>query len=151
MTDGMTIGPGTRINLHFRLSLDDGSEVDSTFDKTPASFVFGDGSLLPGVEKQLVGLSAGQTGSFRIEPEDAFGQPNPSNVQQFSRGEFCLDVPLEPGLVLSFADAKQQELPGVVSKVEGEWVTIDFNHPLAGRTLIFDVEIIAVMAEGAST
>ncbi len=151
MTDGMTIGPGTRINLHFRLSLDDGSEVDSTFDKTPASFVFGDGSLLPGVEKQLVGLSAGQTGSFRIEPEDAFGQPNPSNVQQFSRGEFGLDVPLEPGLVLSFADAKQQELPGVVSKVEGEWVTIDFNHPLAGRTLIFDVEIIAVMAEGAST
>ena len=151
MTDGMTIGPGTRINLHFRLSLDDGSEVDSTFDKTPASFVFGDGSLLPGVEKQLVGLSAGQTGSFRIEPEDAFGQPNPSNVQQFSRGEFGLDVPLEPGLVLSFADAKQQELPGVVSKVEGEWVTIDFNHPLAGRTLIFDVEILAVMAEGAST
>lgn len=151
MTDEMTIGPGTRINLHFRLSLDDGSEVDSTFDKTPASFVFGDGSLLPGVEKQLVGLSAGETGSFRIEPEDAFGQPNPSNVQQFSRGEFGLDVPLEPGLVLSFADAKQQELPGVVSKVEGEWVTIDFNHPLAGRTLIFDVEILAVMAEGAST
>lgn len=151
MSEGLKIGPGTRINLHFRLSLDDGSEVDSTFNKAPASFVYGDGSLLPGVERQLVGLSAGETGSFQIAPEDAFGQPNPSNVQQFSRGEFGLDVPLEPGLVLSFADAKQQELPGVVSKVEGEWVTIDFNHPLAGRTLVFDVEIIAVMAEGAST
>ena len=150
MTDALKVGPGTRINLHFRLALDDGKEIDSTFDKGPASFVYGDGSLLPGVERKLLGLNAGETGSFEIAPEDAFGQPNPSNIQQFARGEFGLDVPLEPGLVLSFADAKQQELPGVVSKVEGEWVTIDFNHPLAGRTLVFDVEIIAVMAEGAS-
>ena len=69
----------------------------------------------------------------------------------FLRRHHQLERHGEPGLVLSFADAKQQELPGVVSKVEGEWVTIDFNHPLAGRTLVFDVEIIVVMAEGAST
>ena len=81
MTDALKVGPGTRINLHFRLSLDDGKEIDSTFDKGPASFVYGDGSLLPGVERKLLGLNAGETGSFEIAPEDAFGQPNPSNIQ----------------------------------------------------------------------
>ena len=75
MTDALKVGPGTRINLHFRLSLDDGKEIDSTFDKGPASFVYGDGSLLPGVERKLLGLNAGETGSFEIAPEDAFGQP----------------------------------------------------------------------------
>ena len=140
------IGPNTKVTLHFCLKLEDGHVVDSTFDNDPASFVIGDGSLLQGFENKLHGLAAGSKGCFEILPEHGFGQPNPSNLQQFKRSDFAADMDLEEGLMISFADASQSELPGVVKKIEADQVTIDFNHPLAGRTITFDVEIIAVEA-----
>ena len=140
------IGPDTKITLHFSLKLEDGQLVDSTFDNDPASFSIGDGSLLEGFEKKLHGLEAGSKATFEILPEEGFGQPNPNNMQQFNRSDFAADMALEEGLVISFADASQSELPGVVKHVEGDQVTIDFNHPLAGRTITFEVEIIAVEA-----
>lgn len=142
------IGPNTQITLHFALKLEDGSEVDSTFSRAPATFRFGDGSLLPGVEAKLVGLTAGAKATLRLQPEDAFGQRNPNNIQRFARSDFAADLELEEGLMLSFADAAQSELPGVVAAFDDEQVEVDFNHPLAGRALDFDVEIIDVKAQG---
>ena len=138
------IDADSRVTLHFSLKFDDGSVVDSTFDKDPASFVMGDGSLLDGFEKKILGMKAGEKAGFIVLPEEGFGQSNPNNVQQFSRADFAADLELETGLVISFADASQSELPGVISSLEGDQVTIDFNHPLAGRNIQFDVEIIAV-------
>ncbi|WIO73650.1 FKBP-type peptidyl-prolyl cis-trans isomerase [Porticoccaceae bacterium LTM1] len=140
------IQKGTEVTLHFALSLEDGSAVDSNFEGKPATFTVGDGSLLPGFEQVLLGLGAGASESFSIPPEQGFGQPNPNNLQQMDRREFDPGLNLEPGLVLSFADANQAELPGVVAEVNDEFVTIDFNHPLAGRTIQFDVKIISVKA-----
>lgn len=140
----LAIGPGTEIRLHFSLALEDGQLVDSTFEAKPASFQFGDGSLLPGFEKHLLGLSAGDQGRFQVPPEDAFAQPNPANVQQFKRDQFDADAELAEGMVMAFADAQGGELPGVIKAISAEEVTVDFNHPLAGRTLEFVVEIIDV-------
>lgn len=134
------------VTLHFALSLEDGTAVDSNFEGEPATFKVGDGSLLPGFEQVLMGLEAGASESFSIPPEQGFGQPNPNNLQQMDRREFDPGLNLEPGLVLSFADANQAELPGVVAEMNDEFVTIDFNHPLAGRTIQFDVKIISVKA-----
>jgi len=138
------IGPDTRISMHFSLGMEDGSEIDTTFGKSPADFEFGDGQLPSGFEKYLEGLKAGEAGEWRIPPEHAFGMPNPNNVQEFKRSEFKDDMELSEGLVISFADASQSELPGVVKLVDEERVTIDFNHPLAGETLVFKVEILTV-------
>lgn len=140
----LPIGPNTRVTLHFSLTLEDGSVVDTNFGKSPASFVIGDGSLLAGFEKKLFGLEAGGRGNFIISPEEGFGQPNPNNLQQFPRSDFSTEVDLQEGLVMSFADASQSELPGVVKSILDDSVIIDFNHPLAGRNIIFDVEIIHV-------
>lgn len=140
----LLIGPEARVTLHFALKLEDGALVDSTFERSPATFTVGDGNLLPGFEKRLFGLKAGQRGTYRIPPEDAFGQPNPANVQRIPRNQFGADVALEKGLVLSFADANKSELPGVISRFDEDEVEVDFNHPLAGRTLTFDVEILRV-------
>ena len=139
----IAIGPGTAVTLHFALLLEDGSEVDSTFERSPASFVFGDGNLLPGVEAKLQGLTAGQQATLTLAPEDAFGQRNPANIQRMPRSQFA-DIELSEGLVLNFADAANTELPGVVSAIDGEQVEIDFNHPLAGQQLGFRVEILDV-------
>ncbi len=139
----LSIGPATRVTLHFSLGLESGELVDSTFDAKPATFDIGDGNLLPGFERRLFGLQAGQRGEFRVAPEDAFGQPSPANVQHFARSQFT-GTELAEGLVISFADAQNSELPGVVKSFDDETVVVDFNHPLAGLTLLFSVEIVDV-------
>ena len=132
------ISEGTRVYLNFSVSLEDGSEVDSNFGGEPVAFVVGDGSLLPGFERLLFGMSAGQRQLFQVTPEDGFGQPNENNVQYLPRAQFEEDE-LEVGLMYSFADASGGELPGLIVGFDDEEVTIDFNHPLAGRNILFDV------------
>lgn len=139
----LSIGPATRVSLHFSLRLENGDIVDSNFDGDPASFTVGDGSLLPGFERRLFGLHSGEQAEYRIPPEDAFGQPNPANVQHFARSQFA-GTELAEGLVISFADAQQAELPGIVRAFDDDEVTIDFNHPLAGLPLLFSVQIVDV-------
>lgn len=143
MTD-FAIGPGLEVTLHFSLKLQDDSVIDSNFDSQPATFVVGDGKMLSGFEKALFGLRAGAKESFLITPDQAFGQPNPDNIQQIQRDRFDNSMELAEGLVLSFEDASGGELPGVVTEFNEKTVTVDFNHPLAGRDIIFDVEILDV-------
>ena len=140
------VSEGTRVFLNFSVSLEDGSEVDTNFGGDPVDFVVGDGSLLPGFERRLFGMSAGERQMFTVPPEDAFGQPNDNNVQYLPRQQFDDDTELEIGLVYSFADAGGGELPGMVIAFDEEEVTVDFNHPLAGRTILFDVLIHRVEA-----
>ena len=139
------IGQNTQVTLHFALRLETGDTVDSTFDKSPATFKVGDGSLLPGFEAALFGFKAGDKRTLEILPENAFGQPNPQNVQIIARSQFK-DMELSQGLLVIFNDAANTELPGVVKEFDDEQVTIDFNHPLAGKTLTFEVDIKDVKA-----
>jgi FKBP-type peptidyl-prolyl cis-trans isomerase SlpA len=144
MTD-VRIGPDKEVTLHFALKLDNGDVVDSTFDKNPATFKVGDGNLLPGFEQAIYGLKAGDKRSLSISPEQGFGQGNPQNIQVMPRSQFQ-DMELSEGLLVIFNDAANAELPGVVKAFDDSQVTIDFNHPLAGKALSFDVEIIDVKA-----
>ncbi|MDZ7684292.1 MAG: peptidylprolyl isomerase [Gammaproteobacteria bacterium] len=137
------IGPGTRVKLNFTLKLDTGEEVDSTGGR-PAAFAVGDGNLLPGFERALFGLVAGDRESLKIAAGDAFGLHNEDNVQKIRRDQFAPDMELSEGLVVSFADARQTELPGVVKAIGEELVDVDFNHPLAGYDIVFEVEILEV-------
>lgn len=138
------VGHGSQVTMHFTLKLESGDIVDSTVGNQPAVFEFGDGNLPAGFESCIQGMKAGESASFEITPEHAFGMANPNNVQEFKREQFAPDMPLEVGAVLSFADAAKSELPGIVKEVHPDRVVVDFNHPLAGRTLTFEVEILAV-------
>lgn len=137
------IGPEHQVTLHFAIKLESGEVVDSTEGKSPATFTVGDGNLLPGFEQSLYGLKAGDKRSIAIEPEHGFGQPNPQNVQVMPRGNFA-GMELSEGLLIIFNDAANAELPGVVKQFDDAQVTIDFNHPLAGKRLTFEVEIVEV-------
>lgn len=137
------IGHDSEVTLHFTVKLPSGEIVDSTSGKSPATFKVGDGSLLPGFEQSLFGLKAGDQRSFEIEPERGFGPGNPQNIQTVPRGQFN-EMELEPGLLVIFQDAAGGELPGVVKTVHDTTVDVDFNHPLAGKTITFEVEIISV-------
>ncbi|MGF2736554.1 FKBP-type peptidyl-prolyl cis-trans isomerase [Marinobacter sp. DUT-1] len=144
----LPVDKGTRVKLHFALKIKDGDVVDSTFEKEPATLEIGDENLPENFEALMMGMKAGDRQTFEVSPEKGFGQHNPNNLQTFKRHEFSADMVLEPGVVVSFADARQQELPGVISRVEGDEVEVDFNHPLAGRTLEFEVEILDVEPAG---
>ncbi|RLA45434.1 MAG: peptidylprolyl isomerase, partial [Gammaproteobacteria bacterium] len=133
------VSEGTRVYLNFSVSLEDGSEVDTNFGGDPVDFVIGDGSLLPGFERLLFGMAGGERQMFTVPPENAFGQPNDNNLQYLPRDQFDDDTELELGLVFSFADASGSELSGMIISFDEEEVTVDFNHPLAGRTILFDV------------
>ncbi|MEQ9507670.1 MAG: FKBP-type peptidyl-prolyl cis-trans isomerase [Alloalcanivorax xenomutans] len=130
--------------MHFAVRLMDGTEMDSTFGGEPATFVWGDGSLLPGFERAILGLKAGDRRSVFIDAQSGFGEYNEQNVQHFRRDTFAAPDGMEVGTVMNFADAAGAELPGVVSALDEQWVTVDFNHPLAGRELTFEVEIVRV-------
>lgn len=144
------IGPGTRVTLHFSVSLSDGQLLDTTKNGNPAEFTYGDGNLITGFETGLIGLKAGDRRSLFLTPEQAFGERNDANVQAFPRSQFR-GMELTQGLVVSFADAAKAELPGMVVEFDDDRVVVDFNHPLAGRDLNFDVEIINVVDAGSAT
>jgi len=137
------IGPGKTVTLHFAIKLEDGQIVDSNFDKEPATFTVGDGNLLEGFEKALFGLEEGMKQTLRILPENSFGMPNPSNIQKLPRSQFD-GMELEQGLVVSFSDPGNGELPGVIAEFNETHVSVDFNHPLAGKMLDFEVEVLSV-------
>jgi len=142
----LDIGPNCKVELHFSLKLaDTGELVDSTFEKKPAELVIGDGNLPAAFEAVIHGMRAGERKIERIEPKDGFGQHNPSNVQRVPKDQFDPSVELSEGLVVSFQDKAKSELPGVVSTIDDTMVTVDFNHPLAGRDLEFEVEILSVV------
>ena len=137
------IGPGTRVTLTFSLKLENGDLVDST-GTTPAQFTVGDGNLLPGFERALFGLSEGDKRTINIPPTEGFGEPNEDNVQRIKRSQFQSNMVLSEGLMMSFSDAQNTELPGVIMQVDDDYVEVDFNHPLAGKVIIFEVDILGV-------
>ena len=125
-----------------------GEEIDTTRRGKPAALTLGDGNLLPGFESALLGLSAGDDAQLIVPAEQAFGERVEANVRLLAKtlfAEFTSEEPLEPGLVVSF-QAPDGELPGVVKAVYEDTVQVDFNHPLSGSDITFDVSILSVEA-----
>ncbi len=143
---------GSMVKLHFEVSLENGTIIDSTFSRdTPVSLTIGDESLLPGFEQVLMNLRAGDTRSAHLEPEQAFGDWNPDNIQQFSHAQFALvaDHP-EVGMMIEFEDKGKNTLPGVINAIDDDVIEVDFNHPLAGQAVLFKVKVFKVTPPGVT-
>ena len=141
------IGPGTRVTLHFSIHLASGEEVDTTRRGKPAVFTVGDGNLPSGFEKAIHGLRQGDDERIPIAPADGFGLRKKANIRTLPRADFPNAEDLVPGMMIAFAAAGSTgELPGVVTSASADTVIVDFNHPLAGRELVFDVTILKVEA-----
>ncbi len=145
-----TIVRGSLVELHFSLALTSGELIDSNFAGKPARFRIGDGNVLPGFEETLLGLEAGREIEELIPADKAFGQVNPQNRQTFPVAKFqhLLDddlIPTEVGSVVSFKDPGGGELPGVVASIDENQIVVDFNHPLAGKDILFRARILSVL------
>ncbi len=139
-----TIQPGSRVTLQYTLSLADGTVVDSTHAGEPATYTVGNGELIEFLEQRLLGLQVGERRHFEISAMESQMPATSEAVQSLSRGDFPGGMVLAPGQVIGFETPNGQEVPGLILSVSDTEVQIDFSHPLAGRDLIFDVEILAV-------
>lgn len=140
-----SVQSNSAVLVHFTLKLDDGSTAESTRNNgKPALFRLGDGSLSEGLEQHLLGLKDGDKTTFSLEPDAAFGITTPDLIQYFSRREFMDAGEPEIGAIMLFTAMDCSEMPGVIREINGDSITVDFNHPLAGHTVHFDIEVLEV-------
>jgi FKBP-type peptidyl-prolyl cis-trans isomerase SlpA len=133
------------LTLHYRLSTADDTEVVSTFATTPATLQLGSGELVPTLEQCLIGLQAGERHVFLLEPDQAFGAHNPDLVQRVARAELPDAEAVALHGTVQFAAPGGGSFAGLVRALDDDSATIDFNHPLAGQSVRFEVEVLGIL------
>lgn len=140
-----TVEDDTVVSLDYKLLLDSGEEIDSSSEDEPLQFIQGQEQIIPGLENALYGMVVGEEKKVTISPEDGYGDYESENFVMMPRDSFPPDMALVVGERLFVRDSESdQEYPAYIAEVGDESVKLDFNHPLAGETLHFEVKITAI-------
>ena len=138
------VQPDSLLTLHYRISLDNGQSLISTFETTPATMQLGRGDLLPTLERCLAGIAVGERHTFLLEPQDAFGAHRDELVEKVRLEDFPDGAAVEPLVIMEFTAPDGTRYPGLIREVLDTHAVIDFNHPLAGKSIRFEVEVIGI-------
>lgn len=139
----MQIGERTVASFHYTLTDDDGNVIDSSADRAPLTYLHGSGNIVPGLEREMHGRKAGDVFNVVVAPEDGYGLPNPTMVQVVPREAFQGVEQLEVGMEFQ-AQTPQGPMSVSIAGIDGDQVTVDGNHPLAGQALHFAIEVTDV-------
>lgn len=139
----MKIAHGTVVTMHYTLTDDTGTVIDSSAGREPLAYLHGYGNIIPGLEKVLEGREAGFKSNVTVPPAEGYGERDPSAVFEAPREHFDPDMDLTPGVQV-YAEGPQGPVAFMVVSVSESGVMLDANHPLAGETLHFDIEITDV-------
>ncbi|MCF6298642.1 MAG: FKBP-type peptidyl-prolyl cis-trans isomerase [Thiomicrorhabdus sp.] len=142
----MVVQPNSTIEITFQLMLQDNTLVDETKEGETLKFTLGDGTLLPNLEEMLIGLEQGTTAKLTLSPERAFGLSDPDNIHTMARQEFSKEMVLKEGVIIGFNTPTGEEIPGTIREVNEQSVQVDFNHPLADKTIVFTATIQAILS-----
>ncbi len=129
------------VSIDYTLTVD-GQVVDTTEGDEPLSFLQGHQNIIPGLERELVGMKIGDSKQVIVSPSEAYGEVDPDNIIDVPRSEFPDDIPLERGTELEVKNSDGEVLSATINDINPNSVKLDFNHPLAGKELTFDVTII---------
>lgn len=140
----MKVKKNTLVKLHYTMRLSNGDEIASTRDAEALEFVCGRGEVVPGLEREIMGLEPGAKKNFTVQPEDAYGRRDESLVKELPRAGFPADLKLQKGQRFSYRSEQGAELMYKVCEIGDQTITADFNHPLAGEVLHYDVEVLSV-------
>ncbi len=142
MTDSpRTVVDDLVVSLDYTLKLEDGEVVDSSEGTEPLEFLQGHDQIVPGLEKELYGMSVGDEKEVVVAPADAYGERDDDDVEWMERDAFPPDLDLETGMALHVQDESGQTMVAYIAEIKPDGVLLDFNHPLAGETLFFQVKI----------
>jgi len=131
------------VKLCYKLSVD-GVEIDSADSEHPLEFVQGKGEIISGLERELYGLHMGDSKRVKIEPVHAYGEYNQALLVIVPKSDLPSSIPLFPGVILEVKDKKGNVAKGKIKQVDSDDVKLDFNHPLAGKTLFFEITILDI-------
>jgi FKBP-type peptidyl-prolyl cis-trans isomerase 2 len=134
---------GNRVKVHYTGKLDDGSVFDSSEGREPLEFTVGEGQVIPGFEQGVVGMEPGDSKTLNIPSDEAYGPHRPEGVFEIERSEIPPSIPLEEGMRLQ-ANQGGRTVELMVVEIDESKVTLDGNHPLAGRDLTFDIQLVEV-------
>jgi len=135
---------GDVVNVHYKGTLDDGSEFDSSADSDPIQFTIGNGDVIVGFEEAIIGMSAGQTKTERMAPERAYGVHKDDLVFTIDRDQLPKGTKIAVGDTLNIGFADGGSAAVQVANLDAKSVTLDANHPLAGKTLTFDLTLVSI-------
>lgn len=142
---------GDTVHIHYVGTLTDGSEFDSSKGRDPLTFVLGTGQIIPGLDAHVTGMKLGDISQVIIPAAQAYGLSNPDNIQEVPRSAMPADMDIQPGAMLQAQSPNGQIMPMQVVSVTDEIVKVDANHPLAGKDLTFDVEIMKIETQDPSS
>lgn len=139
-----TVQATSLVTLHYRIALENGQPLINTFGGTPATLQLGAGELLTSLETLIVGLQVGERKTFELTAEQAFG-PYRADLVERVRREHMPDEDIEPMSIMEFTASDGSRYPGLVREIDAQSALIDFNHPLAGKPIRFEVEVIGIL------
>ena len=139
----VAVEDGATVKLHYKLTVD-GQVVDSSEGREPLRYIHGQRQIVPGLERELTGMQPGESKHVTVPPKDGYGDVDPQAFIQVPKEQLPADVTLQVGLPLRGTSADGRPFRAMISEVGEDRVTLDLNHPLAGKTLEFDVEVAEV-------
>jgi FKBP-type peptidyl-prolyl cis-trans isomerase 2 len=137
------VSEGNMIKVNYTLTVD-GKIIDSSAKGSPLEFKVGNKQVINGFESAVIGMKIGEKKSFQVAPEEGYGPENPNAIQRVTKDRLPADPEPEVGMALHAKTATGQTLTGMITEIQDNTVVIDFNHPLAGKTLNFEIEIMEI-------
>ena len=141
---------GKKVKVHYKGTLDDGTQFDTTEGKEPLEFVVGENRIIPGFEQSVSGMEEGEEKDFKLSPDQAYGERNEQLVQEVQKSQLPENMEVKEGMMLMLKGPDGQQMPAKVVEDKGETFTLDINHPLAGQNLNFNVKLEKVEDAPAS-
>ena len=135
---------GDIVKIHYKGTLDDGNQFDSSEDRDPLEFELGSGQVIPGFDTAVEGMTVGESKNVRLEPEEAYGPRHDQLVQEVERSVLPEDLTPEEGMALQTESPEGQVMQLMVTAISETTITLDANHPLAGQALSFDIELVDI-------
>lgn len=141
---------GDSVQIHYTGKLTNGTQFDSSAGREPLAFTLGSGQVIKGFDVGVTGMTVGEKKTISIPPQEAYGEANPEMVFDFPKANMPPEMQVEAGMQLVMNNAEGHQIPVTVKEVKEESIVIDANHHLAGETLVFDLELVAIDAPKSS-
>ena len=135
---------GLFVSVHYKGTLQNGEVFDTSEGRHPLEVQMGAGQLISGFENALMGMSLNEKKAFTLDPDEAYGQKDESLTHSFPRADVPAEIKPEVGQTVALASPEGQQVPATITEVDNEKVVLDLNHPLAGQTLTFDIEVVGI-------
>lgn len=143
LADAPVVVQGKNIKMDYTLTVNN-EVLESSVGKQPLEFVFGDRSIIPGLEKGIEGMKVGEEKMVTVEPKEGYGEVDPKGFKEFPKDKMPSNAPMKVGMVLEAQAPDGENFPAVISEIKKDTVVLDFNHPLAGKTLSFKIKILDI-------